>query len=327
MGMRRVVFCLLSVVLLALAPALVSAQILSEFGAGAGFPSLGGIFRGGAGGPFDPSQGCGLTFDVGYLGTNHIKGTSETQALPIVPGVRRIQIQYNLDGIWLALSANSRLGDCLGLYARGAFLAPFNHRAEEVYSGGVVVFSTSRTWATSTQWYDLDVGGTFSCYGGTELIGGFRFDSFSTNLSDAADAVGFVSLNTDTADSTIRSYIPYVGLMVNQGNRLRVSLIGFPYVPGDLTYHETTAGTIRTETTGSLRNSYFLEASAEYGRDLMGGSFGLFGTWSYLSVRSNQTAVAKVGGVTLNTQPYRFDLCRQSYILGAKFAINFFSPF
>ncbi len=320
-------FSLVSVVLLALAPALVSAQILPDFRASAGLPSLGGMFRGGGCGPYDPLQRGGLTFDVGYLGTNHIVGTSETQALPIVPGVRRIQLRYNLDGMWLALWANSRLGDCLGLYARGSWLAPFNHRAEEVYSGGVVVFSTSRTWVTNTRWYNLDVGGTFSCYGGMDIVGGFRFDSFSTNFSDAADAVGFVSLNTDTADSTLKSYIPYVGLMVNQGPRLRVGLIGFPYVPGDLTYHETTAGTIRTETNGSLRNSYFLEAFAEYARDLMGGSLGVFGTWSYLATRSNVTAVAKLGGVTLNTQPYGFDLRRQSYILGAKFAINFFSPF
>jgi len=160
-----------------------------------------------------------------------------------------------------------------------------------------------------------------------ELIGGFRFDSFSTNFSDPANAVGFVSLNTDTADSTLNCYIPYVGLMVNQGNRLRVGVIGFPYVPGNIKYHETTAGTIRTETRGSLRNSYFLEVFGEYAKDFLGGSIGVFGTWSYLSTSSNMTAEARAGGVLLNTQPYRFTLDRQSYILGAKFSLDFFSPF
>ena len=275
--MRRVVFRLLSVVLLALAPGWFQLRYYLTSVQAQGFRLWEHVSRWRT---VRSLAAMRLTFDVGYLGTNRIVGTSEAQALPILPGVRRIQLRYNLDGMWLALSANSRLGDCLGLYARGSWLAPFNHRAEEVYSGGVVVFSTRRTWATNTQWYTLDVGGTFSCHGGMDVIGGFRFDSFSTNFSDAADAVGFVSLNTDTADSTLKSYIPYVGLMVNQCPRLRVGLIGFPYVPGNLTYHETTAGTIRTETNGNLRNSYFLEAFAEYARDLMGGSIGVFGTWS-----------------------------------------------
>ena len=74
--------------------------------------------------------------------------------------------------------------------------------------------------------------------------------------------------------------IPHVGLMVRSmsSRALRVGCDWIPFVPGYLTYHETTAGTIRTETNGNLRNSYFLEAFAEYGRDLMGGSIGVFGT-------------------------------------------------
>ena len=323
--MRRVVLPLLSVLLLALAPALVSAQILSDFRTSAGLPSLGGMFRGGVGGPCDPSLRCGLTFDVGYLDTNRIEGTSEADALPIVPGVLRTQQRYNVNGLWLALWANGRLGDYLGFYARGSWLIPSNHRSEEVYSGGLA--QSSRTWATDTQWYNVDVGGTLRLCGGMDLISGFRFDSYSTGFSDPADAVGFVSLNTDTADSILRSYIPYVGLMVNQCPGLRVGVIGFPYVPGDISYNETTAGALRTETSGSLRNSYFLEVFAEYSRDLMGGSLGVFGTWSYLSTTANLNAELKIGGVTVNTQPYSFRFRRQNYIVGAKFAVNFFSPF
>ncbi|MCA1959995.1 MAG: hypothetical protein LDL33_04285 [Desulfomonile sp.] len=82
---------------------------------------------------------------------------------------------------------------------------------------------------------------------------------------------------------TVTSYIPYIGLMVNQGSALRLGLTGFPYVPGNVKYNHTWGtAAIRHEATGSLGMSYFPEAFAEYGQRLMGGYVGLFGIWSYL---------------------------------------------
>jgi len=159
-------------------------------------------------------------------------------------------------------------------------------------------------------------------------IGGFRFDSFSTNFTDPTPTASFgTSTPGDEADVTITAYIPYVGLVVNLDSTVKFGLIGFPYVFGTVKYNETIGGVpVRYEFSGNLQDSYFLETFAEFGTQVMGGYAGIFGILTYLHT-SSDVDFNRLTAATSTSVPYRITHDRQNWILGGKFALSFNLPY
>jgi hypothetical protein len=236
-----------------------------------------------------------------------------------------LRYEYPVDGLWLAVSAYRPVGDGFGIFARGSWLVPSHNQADHTY---LLTIGTveSRRWRTKVQWYNADIAGTYSPHGALTAIGGFRFDSFDTTFHDR-DVEAVDELPTDVHDLTVTAYIPYVGMMVNQGSALKVGLIGFPYVPGNIKNNRTYGSAVlRHEATGSLRTSYFLEAFAEYGGQLMGGYVGIFGIWTFFHGNSVLDVTRIVGGGGTTSGQYQFSMNRQNWILGGNFRMNFASP-
>jgi len=313
MGMKLVVV-ILSIVLLAWGPGMVFAQ-------GLGLPSFGGLMGGPSCAPkADPKGGAGLALEVGYLTTNPSVSLDFTADQLALGGVRQFQHRYPVQGLWLALSADGRVGD-LGVFTRGSWLVPSNKESDEAYNGTVAL----RTWGAKTQWYTLEGAGMYPAYGSFAAVGGFRYDAFDTSFSDPV-AVGLAFTNpSDEADVTVRAYIPYFGLVVNQDAALKFGLIGFPYLFGNVKYNQTFGGVFHFESSGALRNGYFLEAFAEYGAQIMGGYAGIFGTWTYLRASADMDITQ--AGAAGAPQPYTFSMQRQNFIFGGKFALSFNLPY
>lgn len=319
--MAHIVVSVVTILVFALAPGFVGGQELSSL---VGLPSLNG-FRddGGCACVSDPELSGSVAFNIGYLSTNRGAAFELTadQLVGIVSSVRHV---FPVDGVWLALSANGRVGNGVGIYARGSWLVPSNRQSDRtlVFGG----FPEPGTWCTKVQWYNADIAGTYSPYGALTAIGGFRFDSFEIKFHDR-DLVDPDDLATDETNVTIASYIPYVGLMLNQGSALKVGMIGFPYVPGDVKYdHRWGTAVIRHDARGSFGTSLFLEAFGEYWRQLMGGQVGIFGIWTYLHGSSDLDVTRTVGGGAPTPGYYRFATDRQSWIIGGQFRMHFASP-
>jgi len=312
----RVVVVILSILLLAWTPGIAFAQ-------GLGLPSFGGLMGGPSCAPKpEPKGGAGLAFEIGYLTTNPNVSLDFTADQIAVLGVNQVQHRYSVQGLWLALSADGRVGD-LGVFARGSWLVPSNKESEESYSGA----PGHRTWGAKTQWYTVEGAGMYPAYGSFAVVSGFRYDAFDTSFSDPFNPVGVVSLPSDEADVTIRAYIPYLGLVVNQDAALKFGLIGFPYLFGNVKYNQTNGGFTHVEASGALQNGYFVEAFAEWGAQTMGGYAGIFGTWTYVRASSDLDLTPSSPIAAPPAQPFTFSMQRQNFIFGGKFALSFNLPY
>ncbi|AFM24482.1 hypothetical protein [Desulfomonile tiedjei] len=320
--MGYLVVPLISILLFASAPDLAGAQGLYS-PSGVGFSALSGFGNSDGCTHSDPRLSGGMTFNMGYLATNR-GAVFELTADPLVGTVSSVRHDYPIDGLWLALSASGQIGDGVGIYARGSWLVPSNRQSSRtlVFGGN----PEPGTWRTKVQWYNADIAGTCSTSGTLTVIGGFRFDSFEIKFHDR-DLVDPDDLATDETNVTIMSYIPYAGVMLNSGSALKLGLIGFPYVPGNVEYdHTWGTAVIRHDGKGSFGNSVFLEAFGEYGRQLMGGHVGIFGIWTYLHGSSSLDVTRTIGGGAPTPGRYRFSTDRQNWIIGGQFAMNFTSP-
>ena len=85
-----------------------------------------------------------------------------------------------------------------------------------------------------------------------KLLAGFRYDRFATNFKVPGNFSGALGTPSDTADVTINCYIPFVGVQMAQGSPGRSELvfrvIGFPWVGGDVKYHDSIGGFFILET-------------------------------------------------------------------------------
>lgn len=321
--MRSFVVPLVCILLFACASDSADAQAFPS-PVGLGLPSLGGSWGGGECEPLcDPHVGGGLAFNIGYLATDR-NAAFDLSADPLVGSVASVRHDFPVDGLWLAVSASGRLRDGFGIFARGSWLVPSNRRSDRTLVFGGT--PEPGRWRTRVQWYNADIAGTFSPYGALTVVGGFRFDSFDMKFHDR-DLVDPDDLGTDETNVTVSSYIPYVGVMVHHGSELKVGLIGFPYVPGDVSYDHTWGPrVIRHDAKGSFRTGYFLEAFAEYGRQLMGGYVGVFGTWTCLHGSSELDVARTIGGGAATGGVYQFSTDRKNWIFGGKLEMNFASP-
>ncbi len=334
--MRRVVGLSLIVILLLLAPALVSAQSL--FGIGLPWvPSLNGGLLGpkGCGACGEPGLLCCPSVYVGY----EIRQSRDRKPLnfgldfdPAILGTFRLNTDFSdPGGLWLGISEYCQIADRVGVMASGWYLFPTAGDALETYGPELDDIAFDRVWTTNRSWGWIDGALVLGSPCGCNLIAGFRWDSYSVRLRNPRSAnPPLLARGTplDEADLTMNSYIPFFGVQYCCGGPccgLLVRVVGFPWVPGRLRYGETGflgEGT-RLEAEGNYDRGRFLEVFSEYSRNCGSlGCFGIFARWNYLDVTSHTNP--RVLNIQVNDAGLPI---RSSWTVGGKFSLNFNMPF
>jgi len=192
---------------------------------------------------------------------------------------------YNLPfrGVWLGLSADLALTNCIGVMASAGWLIPSSQtRGSYIIDGpGGGITDANQL---SGQFSVVDGAVFLNTWASTKLLAGFRWDHLDTQLTLGLPGVPVFSLRDDF---TVNAYLPYLGVQVDQGGVV-VRIIGFPVVPGDIKY-ALTQGFQGTPASSLQSISYhftsgqFLEVFASYSKKLSRGlEIGGFLTFDYL---------------------------------------------
>lgn len=319
--MKRVAILCVGILVLALVPAVVSAQGMLP-----GLPSFGGILGGRAacGEPTGPGLGP-MVFYVGWQpgGSNTGFGAGGGP----VGGIFQLDQDYGTQGLWLGLQQSGQLSDWLGFIASGWYLIPSNSSSTEVYNNGIL---GSRKWDTSNQWWFVDgvvaIGG--GCTGLSALVG-LRFDYFNTQFTSSNPFATFpLGLLGDGATVNSQGWIPLFGTQyayTSSTTNLTVRAVGVPTLLGSVKYTETIGalgGAGSAQLSGTYNGGYFLEVFSEYSRVFGGGGVGVFARWNMTHGRSNSDL--SLDG--LGSSGFDLGLNRTSWTLGASFALNFTTP-
>jgi len=239
---------------------------------------------------------------------------------------------YRLNGLWLGLSQTLLPGEHGQFMVKGSWFFPLGentagNRSDEYFT----VFGGHRNWDTAPQWWNVDVSGAYLLLPSAAVIGGFRLDSFQTVFKDSSNA-NFATTATDRADMNMVAYIPYVGVLATHATcegAATASIIGFPVVPGYVTYREslsTGAGfAVGARGPFDVGSSYFLEASLELSRRFgTNASIAGFGKWNVLRAKGRPLYEVKtVAGGFIGEEPYDLSFNRQVFILGARVQFDF----
>jgi hypothetical protein len=289
-------------------------------------------------GPSGPPLFGNPTFYVGWM--ESVKRASWSFADPNPGSVFGGAHRYPLAGLWLGLEQKINLNETCGIDLDGWVLIPSNRQGSEQEPITTLITSTTfpfttqvpgvgnRTWNTRTEWWYLDAAATYAFSPGFKALAGFRYDHFSTRFDNPTNAFGVVLTPDDTADLTVNSYLPFVGLQTIVGgpaSNVMVRWIGFPVAPANLTFSETNANTLgtRVDSTGNWSNSYWMEIFAEYNRNFAANmGIGAFFRWHlYHGQASLTTNPLGFAGVSSDAS---FD--RNAITLGGNIQLNFGSP-
>lgn len=324
--MKRVAVLVLGILVIGLAPALVSAQGL--LGAGLpGLPSLGG-FLGSKGACEDKAVGpAGPTFYLGYGWNAPRTGFSAGAEHQGVGGVTNLRQKYDDSGVWLGVTLPATLSDNIGFLASGWYLLPNgNTDSSEVYNEGLLGY---RNWSVKPQWWYVDGLLALSCKGGAgALLVGLRYDYYTARFSDPETTfTGVGSLPTDEADVISEGWIPLLGVQYalnNATTNLVARFVGIPTLAGNVKYNETLAGTSRLGSKANWNGGYFMEMFLEYDRKIgsMGG-VGVFCRWNSAGGRADLDTTL-VPGATNDT--FKLGLNRNNWTLGGTLSLSFNMP-
>jgi hypothetical protein len=189
----------------------------------------------------------------------------------------------------------------------------------------------SRSWTTRDDWWFLD--GTFS-WGRSntfQIIGGGRYEHFSTRFKKPDEVIAIPSVGTDTIDITVNSFLPIIGVQSGLNgteNSFSLKLIGFPMVYGNATHFETgEAGTAtRIESKGTFRRAYWWEILGQCSRNLFpGANVGAFVRWNVIHGSANFHSELQPNHISAEDDQGTFD--RNTITLGGNFSLSFTSPF
>ncbi|HTY24362.1 MAG TPA: hypothetical protein VMC85_14600 [Desulfomonilaceae bacterium] len=324
--MRKVAGLFLVVILMLLVPALAAADL---FGLGMPWGNSWGQAYNGCGGCCDPGLMSCPSVYIGYEIRQGRERKPFNFGLDFDPPLG-VTYRLNTDfsdpgGLWLGISKYCQIADKVGIMASGWYLFPADGDAEESY-GFPNVAAGNRVWTTKRSWGWIDAAMVLGSPCGLNLITGFRWDSYSVGLSNPTPTnPSLPSRGTplDEGDLTMNSYIPLIGTQFCCGGPccgLLVRVLGFPWVPGNLTYGETgfLGITSRLRAEGNYDTAYFLEVFSEYSRNCFGfGCLGVFARWNYLDVKGHTNQQLHVG----------FGPIRTSWTIGGRVALDFNLPF
>jgi hypothetical protein len=305
------------------------------------WPGSAPAFGGGPGayGPPGPRLFEPATFYVGWM--ESLGRGSWTFADPNPGSIFGGSHRYDVAGLWLGLEQKINLTETCGLDLDGWVLIPSNRRGSEqeasttTFTVGTIAPITittpvtgGRTWNTRAEWWYLDAAATCAFCTPVKAIAGFRYEHFSTRFDNPADISGIPSTTGDTADLTINSYLPYVGLQTSAGgpaSNVYVRLIGFPWAPGNVTHSETGISGLgsRIDSTRNWNNSYFWEIFAEYNRSVAANmGIGAFFRWNVLHGQTDLSTTLPSGVAVSSDASFN----RNTMTFGGSFSLNFGSP-
>lgn len=314
--MKRVLV-VAGILMLALVPQGASAQGLF----GGDWSGLSAALMGG-------SYQCGpkLTGPVFYVGYTYDPGNSTAFSADTRDGglgsLYNLTQQYGMRGVWLGLSQTVAITDSFGVIASGWYLVPGGiPDSQEPYNYSNV---QSRLWSSlKAEWWYADALGALGSLNGFALLGGFRYDRFSTKFSSPIHAS--VGLPSDRADVTSTGYIPLVGAQVahvGANYNLLLRVIGCPSLIGTVKYSESVSGTSNFDASGNYKGSNFIEIFAEYGyRVNERSSMGLFARFNSTRGVSNLT-LNEHPGVGVHA-PFDVSVSRNSWTAGGQVALQF----
>ncbi len=297
-----------------------------------------------AAGPCNTCAPCRCHTTVGYV------GWMDSNSAKIVfdsPASGDGGQKWPLRGVWLGLAERITVNPTWGLDFDVWALIPSKrqgHRTESLAETTVVrgfigqigrfpVVMTiptnlflDRTWETRPDWWYLDAAATYSMPLAFKALAGFRYEHFSTKFEDPSSVLGLMTTPDDTADATVNSYLPFVGVQYNTGG-FSAKLIGFPIAPAKTTYGETgvLGVSTRVESRGNWSRGYFMEIFAEYSRDFSRGiGVGAFARWNWLHGQGGLATdvLPLLGGIGSPT--VIFD--RKVATVGGSLTLNFASP-
>jgi hypothetical protein len=301
-----------------------------------GMPAFGG--GPGACGPLGPRLFEPPTFYVGWM--ESLRRVSWSFADPNPGGLFGGKHNWDVAGLWLGLEQKINLTETCGVDLDGWVLIPSNRQGAELEAGlttqnvgsvAPVIITIpvpgGRTWNTRSEWWYLDAAATCAFCTPLKALAGFRYEHFSVRFDNPSDINGIASSADSTADLTINSYLPFVGLQTSVGgpaSNVCVRFIGFPWAPANVTHSETglpLAGS-RIDSTGNWNRSYFWEIFAEYNRSVAANmGIGAFFRWNVLHGQTNLDATLPAGTISSDSA---FD--RNTMTFGGSFSLNFGSP-
>ncbi|MEW6113727.1 MAG: hypothetical protein AB1664_16460, partial [Thermodesulfobacteriota bacterium] len=301
--MKRVALGLAAIACLIILPTITSSQVtgaLPSFGAS----FAGGLFPGVGNGP--TAFGNPVRFYVGWLESSpgscwHFDPQNDVS---LTIG----EHHWRPAGVWIGVAKSLEIGERWGFNVDAWFLIPVNYRAKEadISVRSFLIFDPeteddilvrvinpiTRHWDTCTDWWYVSGELAWKYSSLFSVLGGFRYEHFSTRFRNPSDVLGLVLSSQDTADVTVNSYKPYIGFQhkyESSTTMLSVRAIGFPFVPADLEHLQTGEPGLgyRTESKrGRFTSSYFAELAAEYAIRVFGDSqVGAFVRWNLIEGR------------------------------------------
>lgn len=279
-----------------------------------------------------PLMGIAHACYAGYLTSSPGAQLSLQSDEVAAAGLVSISYRYPLEGFWLGCGTRVPWGEKGQAMLKGAWLFPSKGHAREEAAFIFGPDLDKRSWVLDLQWANVDLSGAYLVgEGNAAVIGGVRFDSFKSNFKDPYD---FVRLNpaffsANRADTSIVSYVPYLGVAVQKSSTegsFSAGILGFPHLFGNIVYKETFFDQ-RFETAAPFHGGYFLELFGEANHNV-GERFsvGAFVRWHAMHGETNTTLDVSVMGIPwtdISTGTYRVRFDRQAWIFGGKFAFVF----
>ena len=339
--MTKAAFGLIAIACLFILPGTADSQVIGALPR-IGSPFTGSLFPGAGNGPVSSSSP--LRFYVGWLeatpgATWHFDPQNDVS---LTVG----EHHWRPAGVWIGVVKPLEIGERWGFSADAWFLIPVNYRAREAdvsvrsflisdpdTESDILIRTIdpiTRRWDVYTDWWYVDGELVWKYSGLFSVLGGFRYEHFSTRFRNPSDVPGLVLSSQDTADITVNSYMPYIGVQHKYDSpttMLSVRAIGFPFVPADLEHLETGEAGLgyRTESKrGRFTSSYFAELAAEYAVRVFGDSqVGAFVRWNLLEGRGLiPVEIPRIGF----SQENLFSFHRNTLSFGGSFTLNFISP-
>lgn len=267
---------------------------------------------------------------AGYLGTPKVvfAGRSERTG-PVM--LADYSYGFPAQGLWLAGAQKVRLSDTYNLVINGSYLLPANRDGTEELLLPPNIRQV-RDLKTSIQWWSAGFAVVSNRIGGVKPVAGFLYDAFSSGFK--TENPGNAGIGSDEADLSVTGLIPYVGLVIEQGQvaggALTAGAAAFPLCPAHVKWGATYGGQERNWVDGLLTRGYFFQLAVDYKVDFGQARAGVFASWSSvrsLGVPSNraENPVVEPGATFSNTFKTSFD--RQAWIIGANFDLSFSMPY
>jgi hypothetical protein len=321
-GKMKKSLILLVFVILCTAPALGSAQVLGS-GYSAGFPSrpfvpsLGCGVGGGPGcDPGEPAPGIAPAFYVGLL--EHRKGVTFgiDRRIPAQVDPFHVTWQSPLRGLWLGFELESPVSEQLAFSIGGGWLIPGQ------MDGAVIAEEEEgplpNPFDSDTEYWFLEGMVAFNPGGTFQIIGGFRWDHFTSHLEVDLPEILLPDIQVDTR---VEVYLPFIGVQC-AAPPLTARMIFFPFVPGTIkNLISLPEGPSAEEFNAGFSEGYFLEFFGEYRQRMFGqAAIGAFVRWNLLHAEAT-------GDVDLIPQgiPGEFTMVfdKRSWTLGGSFSFDF----